>query len=123
MADFGKPFGRPANTYDSSTDRRGQQGQQYPNLQSSNPLQDVRDTYRQPQEIAYKMQPGRFMPAVNPNVQINGQSDSRATIRSGGYQPGDQNFDLRAKSFDSLDQNMRMQWVDTGPIDATDGRK
>lgn len=102
--------------------RQGQTGPAYPRLQSTNPLQEIRDTYRQPQEIAYQMQPGRFMPAVNGNA-VDMISDGRATVRDGGSMSGNQNFDIRSKSFASLDMNMRMQWVQTGPIDAADGRK
>lgn len=69
------------------------------------------------------MQPGRFMPAVNPNMVQMGTSDNRATIRDGGYKSGDQNFDIRSQSFGSLDTNMHSQWIDTGAIDATEGRK
>lgn len=101
----------------------GQSGPAYPNLQGSNPLQDVRNTYEQPQEIAYKMQPGRFMPAVNPNLVQMGVTDSRAAIRDGGYQSGNQNFDIRSKTFASLDTNMRNQWIDASPIESTEGRK
>lgn len=116
-------FGKPDDTYGrQGGDRSGQKGPQYPNLQDSNPLQRVRDTYRMPQEDAYKMQGGRFMPAVNPNA-VDMQSDGRATVRDGGYQPGDQNFDKRATSFKSLDDNLRMQWIDTGPVNPSEGRK
>lgn len=100
----------------------GQKGPSYPTLQSQNPLQEVRDTYRQPQEDAYKMQPGRFMPAVNTNA-VDMQSDGRATVRNGGYQPGNQNFDLRVKTFSSLDENMRTQWIQSGPLSDADARK
>lgn len=117
-------FGKPDDGYGRQTgNSTGQKGQSYPNLQTDNPLQNVRDLYKQPQEIAYKMQPGRFMPAVNPNTVAMGTTDNRAIIRDGGYKSGDQNFDIRAASFTNLDQNMRMQWIDTGPIDNTDGRK
>lgn len=103
--------------------RAGQKGQSYPNLQTPNPLQDVRDLYRQPQEDAYKMQPGRFMPVVNPTVTGMGTTDNRAIIRDGGYRSGDQNFDVRSQSFSNLDDNMRTQWIDVSPIDNTEGRK
>lgn len=113
-----------ANTYGrQGGGRAGQSGQSYPSLQSSNPLQEVRDTYKQPQEDAYKMQPGRFMPAVNPNNVQMGVTDNRAIIRDGGYKSGDQNFDLRAASFASLDTNYHSQWVQTGSTESTDGRK
>lgn len=101
--------------------RTQQSGQSYPNLQNGNPLQTVRDTYRQPQEDAYKMQSGRFMPEVNPNVN-DSQSNGRATVRDGGYQPGDQNFDVRSQSFSSLDENMRERWIQSS-VESTDGRK
>lgn len=101
-------------------DRSGQKGPSYPSLnRSSNPLQDVRDINAMPQEISYKMQPGNFMP----NVVNTEYSEKRVQVRDGGYQPGDQNFDLRAKSFASLDKNYREEWIDTSPIGAADGRK
>lgn len=113
-----------SNTYGKQGgDRSGQSGAKYPGLQSSNPLQEVRDTYAQPQEDAYKMQPGRFMPAVNPNNVQMGVTDNRAIIRDGGYKSGDQNFDVRATSFDSLDTNYRMRFVDSSPADSAEGRK
>ena len=102
--------------------QRGQSGPSYPRLQSDNPLQEVRDVYRQPQEDAYKMQPGRFMPAINPNLVQMGVTDNRATIRNGGYDSGPSLSDMRMKS-GNLDQNLRTQWIDGGDIDASEGRK
>ncbi len=112
-----------SNTYGrQGGNRAGQSGQSYPDLQSSNPLQDVRDTYRQPQEDAYKMQPGRFMPAIDPTLVQMGVTDNRATIRDGGYDSGP---NLSQKRMDSgnLDTNMRTQWIETVAITDTDGRK
>lgn len=102
--------------------REGQKGPSYPNLQDSNPSQTVRDTYRQPQEDAYKMQPGRFMPPVNPNA-VDMNSDGRATVRDASLPTGE-NFDARVKSFASLDAdaNMHQKFVSM-QVDSIEGRR
>ncbi len=99
----------------------GQKGPKYPNLSvDRNPLQTVRDTYRQVQEDSYKMQPGEFMPVIqNRPVDSTG---NRAIIGSTPHQVGDQNFDVRAKTFGQLDDNMHNQWVQSS-VEGSEGRK
>ena len=104
--------------------RQGQSGPSYPSLKGDNPLQAVRDTYRMPQEDAYKMQPGRFMPAIDPTLRQMGITDRRATIGESDFHPAERISDKRMNMNPAgLDTNLRMQWIEAGEIEEAEGRK